>query len=174
MVFFLIKIFIFLEILFVFWNLSLILSYYKGAPFSRSKKERIDTMLKLAEIKPGKVIVDLGSGDGVLIREAAKRGAKAIGVEINPFLVLYSKLKIFQQGLNKNCKVIWGDLFHYPLDKANVVFIYLFPKTVEKLKEKFIKELKPGAFIISNGFPIPEWKIEKKENKVFLYKIEEV
>jgi len=161
-------IFSFLVTLFLY---SLILSYLKGSPFSRTKKERIKTILEVCKIN-SKKILDLGSGDGILIRELAKRGAKATGIEINPLLFLYSKLKIYQEGISSNCKVVFGNFYNYPLKDTDIVLVYLLPETIEKLKPKLLKELKAGAMVISNGFPISGWKPKIKKNNVFFYEIE--
>ena len=157
--------------LYILLGISFIWSYCKGAPFVRSKRNKIETMLELASIKPEETVVDLGSGDGILLKEAAKKGAKAVGVEINPILAQYSKKQLSLKGFSKNCEVICCNAQDYSLEKADVVFLYLFPPIIEKLKEKFIKELKPDARIVSNAFPITGWKPEIEKNKVYLYKI---
>lgn len=127
-------------------------------------------MLELAQIKPGEKVIDLGSGDGSLVTEAAGRGAEAIGVEINPFLVWYSRWRIKKANLQDKTKIIRGDFRNFSLDQANVVFLYLWPETVAKLKEKLIRELRPGARVISNGFPLAGWHPQAAENGVFLYR----
>ena len=156
---------------YIMLGVSFIWSYYKGAPFVRSKRNKIETMLELAGIEPEETVVDLGSGDGILLKEAAKKGARAVGVEINPILAQYSKKQLSLKGFSKNCKVICCDVQDYSLEKADIVFLYLYPPIIEKLKEKFIKELRPDARIISNAFPITDWEPEIEKNGVFLYKI---
>ena len=104
----------FLLILHLILGISFIWGYYKGAPYVRSQKNRIKTMLELAQIRPGETVVDLGSGDGILIREAVKQGAKAIGVEINPLLAWYSKRKIS----SKNCCIIRCNIHDYSLTRT--------------------------------------------------------
>lgn len=140
-----------------------------GAPYVRSKKEKIAAMLELATIGPGEKIYDLGSGDGSLIIEAAKIGARAVGIEINPFLCWYSRWRIKKAGLESSATIVRGDFRNHPLSGTDVVFLYLWPSTLEKLKEKLSQELKPGARIISNGFPISEWNYIIKKDNVYLY-----
>lgn len=144
-------------------------SHWYGAPYVKSRKENIKTMLELAKVRPGETAIDLGSGDGSVVIEAARNGAQAIGVEINPFLVWYSRWRIKRAGLKTSATIVRGDFRHYPLSDADVVFLYLWPSTIEKLKEKLSQELKPGSRIISNGFPINGWNVIMERDKVYLY-----
>lgn len=163
---------VFSALLFLVFLLSItIIGHYLGAPFVRSDKKKIEIMLDLAEIKPGDVVVDLGSGDGSLIIEAAKQGAQAIGVEINPFLVWFSRTRAEFQHLGSTATLVRGNLKNYDLKGANVVFLYLWPSTIENLKEKLQHELAHGARIVSNGFPIAGWPIILEKENVYLYKI---
>lgn len=140
-----------------------------GAPYVKSKKEKVAVMLEFAAIRPGEKVIDLGSGDGTLVIEAARRGAHAAGIEINPFLVWYSRFMIKRAGFKNRIPIVQGDFRKFPLSNADVVFIYLWPSTIEKLKEKLFQELKPGARIISNGFPIKGWRHIIEKDKVYLY-----
>ncbi len=128
-------------------------------------------MLELAQIRPGEVVFDLGSGDGTLVLAAARAGAKAIGIEINPFLVVFSRLRIKRQGLREKANIISADFRISSLSTADVVFMYLLPNTVKNLQEKLLRELKPGARIVSNSFPFPAWLPAKEKDKVFLYHV---
>lgn len=152
------------EIYFVF------VGHWKGAPFVKSKKEKIVTMLEFAKITAGETVYDLGSGDGELVIEAARRGARAIGIEINPFLVFYSRYRARRLGL-PNAVFLKKDFRKQNLKNANVVFLYLWPSTLEKLKEKLFSELKPDTRIISNGFPISGWRAILEKDGVYLYQI---
>lgn len=148
-----------------------IIGHYFGAPFIRSKKDKIRAMLEIADIKPGETAVDLGSGDGSLVIEAARAGAKGIGVEINPLLVWYSRFKSSRLGLNDHTLFICKNFKKFSLRDADVVFIYLWPETIEKLKQKLSHELRPGARIVSNSFPIKGWMPIIEEDKIYLYRI---
>lgn len=155
---------------------SIILSFVfvgdlKGAPYVRSARERIQTMLEIANPKINDVITDLGSGDGTLLLESARRGAHTIGIEVNPFLVWYARLRARKHNL-PNAAFVCGDFLRAPLPhETTIVFLYLLPKTLELLKEKIKRELLPGTRVISNAFQIPGWTpILKKEN-VYLYEV---
>lgn len=148
-----------------------IAGHFYGAPFVPSKRRKIGVMLDLASIVPGEKVVDLGSGDGSVILGAARRGAAAVGVEINPFLVWFSRTRAKFQHLDDAAKVVRGNLKDYDLKGTNVVFIYLWPSTIESLKEKLQHELAPGARIVSNDFPINGWPAILEKENVYLYKI---
>ncbi len=149
---------------------AVVIGHIAGAPFVRSKKEKIKTMMDLAGLKPGEVAVDLGSGDGSLIIEAARQGARATGIEINPFLCWYSLWRIKKAGLQDRAKIIRGNFYHHSLKDADAIFLYLWPSTIEKLKEKLSRELKPEARIVSNGFPIRGWNPIMEKGGVYLYR----
>lgn len=141
------------------------------APFIPSGRKKRARMFEYARILPGEEVIDLGSGDGTILIEAAKRGAYAIGAESNPLLRRYSLLRARWNKLDARVVVAHTDLFSLPLSQADVIFLYLFPNAIERLKEKFENESKDGARIISNTFPIPGWTPEKNQDGVFLYRV---
>ena len=136
----------------------LALSWFAGsdAPFIPTKISRIKKLLKQVPLK-NKTFYELGSGDGRVVIEAAKIGAIAYGIEQSLLRVLYSRFKA-----TKNAHFIHGDIFKQDLSKADVVFIFLLPKGVEKLKPKLKKELKKGTIIITQTFHFKDWKPYKK------------
>ena len=148
---------------------TVIIGHWMGAPFVKSAKKKIYSMLALAAIKSGETVVDLGSGDGTLIIEAAKMGAAATGVEINPFLIWLSRVRIRRAGLENRATILRKDFRTHPLGNTDVVFAYLWPSTLQHLKEKFERELAPGARVISNAFPIEGWTPIIESDGVYLY-----
>ncbi len=136
----------------------LTLSWFAGsdAPYVPTKTTRIKKLLKEIPLK-NKNFYELGSGDGRVVIEAAKLGAKAYGIEQSLLRVLYSRLKS-----PKNAHFIHGDIFKINLSKADIVFIFLLPKGVEKLKPKLKKELKKGSIAITQTFHFKNWKPYKK------------
>ncbi|KKU70383.1 MAG: hypothetical protein UX94_C0007G0012 [Parcubacteria group bacterium GW2011_GWA2_47_21] len=143
--------------------------FFSDAPFVPSSSKKRRAMLDLARVHAGETIIDAGSGDGSLVIASAGRGAHAIGIESNPLLVFYSRIRILRNTERRNITIIRGNLFSQPFHSADILFLYLFPKTIEKLKEKLEKELKPGCRVVSNTFPIPGWTPEKEQDDVFLY-----
>lgn len=127
-----------------------------GAPFIPTNKKTTKKMVEAVGIKEGDVVYDLGSGDGRLIFEAADKGAQAYGIEIGRFNHLYARLK--QKALSKKGNLIRANLFKVDLSDADVVFIYLLPKLMDKVEKKLEQELKPGTRVVSHGF-----KFSKRE-----------
>lgn len=166
-------------LLLAFFFLVLVISYFLllagftifdltlPAFFVPTKKETVAKMMAIAQIKKGDKVFDLGSGDGRLVISAAKLGAVAIGVERNPFLVILSKFKI--KLAKVKAEIFYADIFSEDLSSADTIFLYLNPKLLAKLALKLEKELKKGTKIVSNRYPIPNWKPEKNFDKIFLY-----
>ncbi|MDO8509892.1 MAG: 50S ribosomal protein L11 methyltransferase [bacterium] len=142
-----------------------------GVPFMPTHKAQTETMMDLAEIRTGKVVVDLGSGAGRLLFAAAKRGATAIGYELNPFLFIWTKLQIWRLGLGGSVQVFWKSLYQADLSKADVVVTFLFPQFMVRLDQKIFSEMKSGAKVISYVFPFKNRKEIIKKEALFLYEI---
>lgn len=155
---------------FVFVLYITIIGDIKGAPFTKSSQIEIQTMFDFAAIKKNETIIDLGSGDGTILIETAKRGAKAIGIELNPFLVWYSRMRVKLLGYEDKVSVKYGDFKKFSIKDADVVFLYLLPKTTNNLQKKLTRELKFGARTISNGAHLEGWIPEKERNSVFFYR----
>ncbi len=156
-------------------------SYIPEVPFVPTPENVVRRMLKLAELKPTDVLIDLGAGDGrILIIGATEfKASLCIGVEIRPELVKSIKEKIKKMNLEKTVEIIHGNMYEYPLDKADVVTLYLLTSVNEKLKPKLEKELKEGARVVTHDFEIPGWvpyKVEEiydsgRTHKIYLYKM---
>ena len=117
----------------------------------------VDKMLDLAEIKPGELLMDLGSGDGRTVITAAKRGATAMGIEYNPDMVELSKRNAAQAGMTGKATFMKADLFETDLTKAQVITMFLLPSINMKLRPTILN-LKPGTRIVSNTFTMEDWQ----------------
>lgn len=148
-----------------------IIGRFKGAPFVASRSDKIMTMIDLADLKEGMCVIDLGSGDGSILIAAARHGAIATGVEMNPFLVPYSRWRARRAGVQNCVTFIRGEIKNFPIHDADVVFLYLLPSLLGKISAKLSSELKPGTRVISNSFPIPGWTPVMHNNGVFLYHV---
>jgi len=148
-----------------------IIGRIKGAPFVSSKPGRIQTMIDCADLKEGTRVIDLGSGDGSILIAAAKHGAIATGVEMNPFLIPYSRWRARRAGVHNRIRFIRGEIKNYPIHDMDVVFLYLLPPLLGKISTTLSSELKPGTRVISNAFPIPNWTPVTQKDGVFLYRI---
>ncbi len=120
--------------------------------------EVADAMLKLAGVGADDVVYDLGSGDGrIVILAAQKYGARGVGVELQPGLVLLSRQAAVQAGVADKVIFIQGDLFDASISDATVVTLYLWPNVNKRLEAKLRRELRPGTRIVSHVFGIGSW-----------------
>jgi len=119
--------------------------------------ELVNKMLDLAKVTSRDYVIDLGSGDGRTVIAAAKRGARALGVEYNPDLVELSKENARAAGVSARTTFVKADLFKTDLSKATVITLFLLPELNLKLRPTLLK-LKPGTRIVSNTFPMGGWK----------------
>ncbi|MFA6391216.1 MAG: hypothetical protein WCW66_00495 [Patescibacteria group bacterium] len=155
---------------------------YRGAPWVPTKKKDLNRLIELSGIKDGDIVFELGSGDGRILFEIAKRfKVSAIGVEISlpPYLVSKIKAwlmnKIFVHKMRGTVSIKYRDLFQQSLTSADLVVCFLMPKSITELEEKFAKELKKGAKVISYVFPLKSYepravsKPEKSSIAIYLY-----
>lgn len=148
-----------------------------GAPFVPSDVRFLEKIFRTAKFKPGKEFLDIGSGDGRAVRLAANEyGLKATGIELQPYLVWYSKFRSRSINGNKT-EFIRRNFFRGKLPKADYIYFYLFPRTVEKLGEKISAECRPGTVVISRAFEIKNLKrkltnkIEEGGRRAYFYRI---
>ena len=122
----------------------------------------VDKMLDLAKVTPQDYVIDLGSGNGVTVITAAKRGATALGVEFNPEMVKLARRLASEAGVADKATFVEGDLFEADLSKATVITLFLLPDINEKLRPKLL-DLKPGTRLVSHAFSMGDWTPEQKE-----------
>ena len=144
-----------------------------GAPYVPSLvKELRLAFTKLYPLSKKDLIVDLGSGDGVVLKVANEFGAKCFGIELNPFLVLFTKWRFRK---NKSITIKHGNLFKEDFPTGTtVVYVFGDARDIEGMKsaiKKQAKRLKRDLFVLSNGFEFPGLKAEKNYRTYFLYKI---
>jgi ubiquinone/menaquinone biosynthesis C-methylase UbiE len=133
-------------------------------PFVTSPEQVVEAMLKIADVKKGDVVYDLGCGDGRIVIAAAKKyGVRGVGIDHNPDLIADAKEAAKAAGVESLVKFERNDLFDADIHEASVVMIYLLPNINLKLRPKLLKELKPGTRIVSHEFGIGDWKPEKME-----------
>ncbi len=120
-------------------------------------QELVDKMLDLAKVTASDYVIDLGSGDGRTVITAAKRGARARGIEYNPDMVELSKRNAVKEGVAGKASFAKADLFESDFSQATVITMFLLPDINLKLRPKIL-DLKPGTRIVSNTFTMGEWK----------------
>ncbi|HZH85205.1 MAG TPA: class I SAM-dependent methyltransferase [Phototrophicaceae bacterium] len=117
----------------------------------------VDKMLDMAKVTPKDYVIDLGSGDGRTVITAAKRGAKALGIEYNPDMVELSKRNAAKEGVSDKASFVKADLFESDFSQAQVITMFLLSSINLKLRPKIL-DLKPGTRIVSNTFDMADWK----------------
>jgi hypothetical protein len=125
-------------------------------------QEVVDEMLRMAEVKEGDVLYDLGSGDGRIPITAAKRfKIRAVGIEINPVRIEEANRNAAENKVTDLVEFRNADLFESDFSEATVVTLYLLETLNVKLRPKLLKELKPGTRIVSHAFRMGDWEPEK-------------
>lgn len=134
-----------------------------SVPFVVSPEAVVERMLYLAQPKAGERLVDLGSGDGRIVIEAAKRfGARGLGVDNDPALVTLARENAKRAGVEALASFEVRDLFETDLRGVSVVTLYLLPEVNLKLLPRFIDQLKPGARIVSHDYDLgPSWPFDE-------------
>jgi SAM-dependent methyltransferase len=120
----------------------------------------VDRMLDMAKVTKDDFVMDLGSGDGRTVITAAKRGARALGVEYNPDMVELSKRNAAKEGVTGKAEFAKADLFETDFSRASVLTMFLLPEINLKLRPKILG-LKPGTRIVSNSFDMGDWQADE-------------
>ena len=125
-----------------------------------SPESTVEKMLDVAKVTAQDFVVDLGSGDGRNVIAAAKRGARALGVEYNPDMVELSKRNAQKAGVGDRATFVQGDMYAAEFSQATVLALFLLPDNLMKLRSKFA-DLKPGTRIVANTFGIEGWTADE-------------
>lgn len=145
------------------------------SPWWRTSDKAIREAFKLAGVKSSDVVYDLGSGDGRTLIVAAKEfGARAVGIEIDPLRFYISKILILFNGLSNRIEVRRENFLKSNFSNASVIFVYLVPKALARLRPKFLKELKKGTRILSIKYevdlPVIRSVSYESKYKIILYR----
>jgi SAM-dependent methyltransferase len=132
----------------------------------------IRAMLDAAKVAPNDFVMDLGSGDGRIVIAAAKRGARAVGIEYNPDMVELSRRNAEKAGVSDKATFMKADIFESDFSKATVITMYLLPQLNIKLRPTILN-LKPGTRVVSHAFSMGDWSadqtIEEEGRTAFLW-----
>ena len=147
-----------------------------GALWIPTPRRTVRAMLQIADVQPGQRVVDLGAGDGRIVIAAARRfKANAVGVEIDPIRCLVANTLIRLLGLRDRARVWCGNFYEFDLKDADVVTLYLWPSTNQRLRARLLKQLRPGAKVISYRFAIYGWTPitpdNLKQKEILVYEI---
>jgi precorrin-6B methylase 2 len=137
---------------------------YEGQPgkdvvWVPTRPALVERMLDLANVTPRDFVVDLGSGDGRMVIAAAKRGARALGVEYDADMIALSRRNAAAAGVADKATFVQGDMFEADFSKATVLALFLLPANLRKLTPKFL-ELPAGTRIVSNTYRMEGWEEE--------------
>lgn len=153
--------------------LSLSISFLFGPPFAITPKKLVWEMLRLAKINSNDIVIDLGSGDGRILIESAKICKKARGIEINPFLVLITKLNARAANVSRKVSVHLQNYKNAKINDGTVIFLYNIRSSLPEVEKKLKNDLKLGTRIVSYKFPLRSLKlVSKTESGLYLYKID--
>lgn len=153
---------------------SLLATFLWGAPWSPTPMRTVRRMLELAEVKNGERVYDLGTGDGrIAVLAAVEFGAKAVGVEINPFLYTLARIRKTLRRAGDAVQFVRGDFLKINLKDADVVAVYLSPWGNRKLRGKLARELKPGARVVTHKWRFRGWSPVKSDEhfQVWVYRM---
>jgi len=122
----------------------------------------VDKMLDMAKLTKNDFLMDLGSGDGRTVITAAKRGARATGIEYNPDMVELSRRNAEKAGVSSRATFMKADLFETDLSKATVITMFLLPEINLRLRPKIL-DLKPGTRVVANTFTMGDWHADETQ-----------
>lgn len=141
-----------------------------GAPYLPTLQKQIDTAFDLLDLQPGQTVLELGCGDGRVLKAAAERGLYAIGYELNPVLALVARLRTWRY--RKQVRVIWGNYWNRTWPEARGIFVFLLDPYMEKLNKKIIQECSKPVKLVSFAFEIPNRRAEREKHGLYLYRYE--
>ncbi len=159
-----------MELLFAFALLLIFLFSFVllfGAPYLPTLSAQAESALDLVDLKPGDHLLELGCGDGKVMIAAAERGLRVTGYELNPILAAIAWLRTRRYG--KRVKVVCGNFWRVKLPPSEGIFVFLLPKYMAKLDTKITQESRKPVKLVSFAFKIPEKKIMKEKQGVYLY-----
>jgi len=153
------------------WNLTL------DALWQPTDRVTVRRILHLARLKPGERLIDLGCGDGRIVIAAAREfGAEAIGVEVDPFRVLWARAWVSLCRLSDRARIVRGNMYTFDLSSTDVVVLFLSATSNFRLQDRLRRELRPGARVVSYYHPIWGWKPDavgegRDGYPIYLYRI---
>ena len=142
-----------------------------GAIYDPSSAAETQIMADVADVKPGEKAADLGSGDGRVVVALAMKGAEAHGYEVNPILVAISRRRIRQMGLTGRAFIHWGNFWRMNLSRYELITVFQVGFIMGRLEAKLVRELSPGARIVSHYWRFPGLQPERVQGSIYRYRI---
>jgi hypothetical protein len=139
-----------------------------GAPYVPTLKKQQADALDLLSLKPGQILIELGSGDGRMLRAAAERGVATVGYELNPVLVLISYIVCYKY--RKDISIHWGNFWAKEWPATDAIYVFLLDKYMDKLDKKVTQQYKGRHVkLVSYAFEIPNKKPTETKQALYLY-----
>jgi len=138
-----------------------------GPPYVPTLTKQMETALKLLDLKPGQTLLELGSGDGRVMKAAAKQGLNVVGIELNPFLVIISRIRCWKY--RKQVTIIWDDLWKAKWQQADGIFTFMLQRQMGRLDARITVWHEKPVRLASFAFHIPDKVPRSKYNGIFLY-----
>lgn len=135
---------------------------FAQVPYVRTPEKVVNAMLRVAKVGKDDVVYDLGCGDGRIVIAAAKRGARGVGIDIDPERIRESIANAEAAGVSDRVQFFQKDLFEVDLSEATVVTLYLVPQINLKLRPKLLAELRPGSRVVSHNYDMGDWEPTRK------------
>ncbi len=148
-------------------GLAFAISGRMGAPYVPILKRDSDALFKLAGLETGQTIIDLGCGDGRLLRTAAQQGIRGIGYEINPFMVIVAKIVCWRY--RKLVSIRLANLWRIELPRADVIYVFLMPQHMKRLDKRLQEQIKHPTKVVSFAFAIPGKTTLAHNKNTFVY-----
>lgn len=139
-------------------------------PYFQTTRYRVEAMIELAQIQSGSKAADLGSGDGRIVIALAQAGAIATGYELDEKLVELSRENIHNAILATPPTILQKDFWDEDLGKYDIITVYPMPDIMQAMEKKLQKELRPGARVLLNYYPFPNWEKAAEKDHIFLYR----
>ncbi len=140
----------------------------RGAPYLPTLKKQIDDALDMLALKPGQTLLELGSGDGRLLAAAARRGVYSVGYELNPLLVVWTRLRYWKY--RRFISVKWGDFWLAEWPVSDGMYVFLLEKYMKKLDNKVAQYAKGKHYsVVSFGFEISGKKVAEQRQGLRRY-----
>jgi hypothetical protein len=156
----------------IIWIVSVVIVVFGsvlffGPPYVPTLKKQVDAGLDLLDLKPGQMLLELGAGDGKVMKAAAERGLNVVGIELNPILVIVAKIRCWKY--RTHTKVIWGSVWSVRWPQADGVFTFFLGREMAKLDRHIQLWNRQPVRVASFAFKIPGREIVDEKSGVFLY-----
>lgn len=138
-----------------------------GAPYLPTLRPQVNAALKLAKLKPGQTLIELGCGDGKVLIAAARQGIHSVGYELNPLLYALCIIRSWRH--RKYITVIWGDFWKKSWPSADAIFVFLLPKYMKKLDTKIEQYTHKPVVLVSFAFRVPGKMPDNETDGLYRY-----